>query len=373
MQERPLHILFAGGGTGGHLFPALAIAEEVKRIRPGTRISFAGTRDRIEARIVPPLGYGFTPIWISGFRRRLSVQNLLFPVKVAVALVQSVLLLRRARPHTVVGTGGYVCGPVVYMASMMKIPTVIQEQNSYPGVTTRMLASRATEVYLTFEETRKYLARHQGVTVSGNPTRGAVGKAGRAEGHAFFGTDPSKTTLLVFGGSLGAQSINEAMSALLPRLVDEGIQVVWQTGEGEYERVARRCANVDHRGTVQLHRFIDRMDLAYAAADLVVCRAGATTLAELTCAGVPSVLVPYPFAAADHQTANAQTMVTGGASVMIRDAELAARLPEVLQHLLHDPGHRRDMGARARTLGKPDAATTIARAVIHLAGTYERH
>lgn len=372
MDGPALHILFAGGGTGGHLFPALAIAEEVLRIRPGTSISFAGTRNRIEARVVPPLGYGFTPIWISGFRRRLSLQTLLFPVKVAVSLVQSALLLRRVRPHAVVGTGGYVCGPVVYMASLMRIPTVIQEQNSHPGVTTRMLAPRVTEVYLTFEESRRYFSRTDRVMVSGNPTRGTVGEAGREEGHACFGTDPAKPTLLVFGGSLGARSINDAMLKVLPGLLDGGVQVIWQTGDQEYERVARSAGGDRVRNVVRLHRFIDRMDLAYAAADVALCRAGATTLAELTRAGLPSVLVPYPHAAADHQTANARTMVAGGASVMIRDAELPEKLPDQLRQLLSDPVRRNAMRTCARTLAKPDAAAVIARSVIQLAETYEQ-
>jgi UDP-N-acetylglucosamine--N-acetylmuramyl-(pentapeptide) pyrophosphoryl-undecaprenol N-acetylglucosamine transferase len=368
---KPLHILFAGGGTGGHLFPALAVAEELQRIRPGTRISFAGTADRIESRVVPRLGYGFTPIWISGFRRRLSLQTVLFPVKLAVSLIQSAALLRRLRPQAVVGTGGYVCGPVVYTASVMGIPTVIQEQNSYPGVTTRLLASRAGRVYITFEETRKHLPRAREVVVSGNPTRGAVGEAGRKEGHAFFGTDPEKPTLLVFGGSLGARSINEAVTGMLPELGAAGVQVLWQTGEQEYERVMQERKGPETGPMVTVLRFIDRMDLAYAAADLVLCRAGATTLAELTRAGLPSVLVPYPHAAADHQTSNARAMVDGGASLMIRDGELREQLPAVLRGLLHDTERRREMGSRARALGRPEAANTIARGVIQLAEPYD--
>jgi UDP-N-acetylglucosamine--N-acetylmuramyl-(pentapeptide) pyrophosphoryl-undecaprenol N-acetylglucosamine transferase len=368
---RPLHILFAGGGTGGHLFPALAIAEELRRMRPDARISFAGTADHIEARIVPPLGYELFTIWISGFQRRLTLQTLLFPLKVVVSLVQSALLLRRARPQAVVGTGGYVCGPVVYIASAMGIPTVIQEQNSYPGVTTRMLAGRATRVYLTFRQTRDHLPQARDVVVSGNPTRGAVGAAGREEAHAFFGTNPAQQTLLVFGGSLGARSINEAVAGILPDLAAAGVQVIWQTGEQDYERVQQHVTAADIGGAVKVFRFIDRMDLAYAAADLALCRAGATTLAELTRSGLPSILVPYPYAAADHQTSNAQAMVTEGASLMIRDAELQGRLGLEIRRLLGDAAGRRAMGARARTLGRPEAAKTIAGGVIQLAEAYD--
>jgi len=367
---RPLHILFAGGGTGGHLFPALAIAEEVTCMRPGTRISFAGTADRIEARIVPPLGYAFFTIWISGFRRRLSLQTILVPLKIAVSLVQSAMLLRRTRPQAVVGTGGYVCGPVVYMASVMGIPTVIQEQNSYPGVTTRLLASRATRVYLTFEETRNLLPSTREVVVSGNPTRGTVGEAGRDEAHAFFGTDAGKRTLLVFGGSLGARSINDALAAALPALAAADVQVIWQTGEQDFERMRRYGTATRSVGTVHVLRFIDRMDLAYAAADLVLCRAGATTLAELTRAGLPSILVPYPHAAADHQTSNARAMVAAGASLMIPDAELSGRLGGELLRLLSDTGARKTMADGARSLSRPGAAKTIAAGVIELAEAF---
>jgi UDP-N-acetylglucosamine--N-acetylmuramyl-(pentapeptide) pyrophosphoryl-undecaprenol N-acetylglucosamine transferase len=370
VRAQPLHILFAGGGTGGHLFPALAIAEEVGRMRPGTRISFAGTADRIEARIIPPLGYAFFTIWISGFRRRLSLQTLLVPLKIVVSLVQSALLLRRSRPQAVVGTGGYVCGPVVYMASAMGIPTVIQEQNSYPGVTTRLLASRATRVYLTFEETRSMLPGARDVVVSGNPTRGTVGEADRVQAHTFFGTDPGKRTLLVFGGSLGARSINDAVAALLPGIAGAGVQVLWQTGEQDYERMHRMGTGAEGGGAVSVFRFIDRMDLAYAAADLVLCRAGATTLAELTRAGLPSILVPYPHAAADHQTANARAMVAAGASLMIRDTELHERLSGELHRLLADDGARQAMRAGALALSRPGAAKTIAGGVIQLAEAY---
>ncbi len=366
-MDRPLHILFAGGGTGGHLFPALAIAEAVQTLRPGTRISFAGTADRIEARIVPPLGYGFTTIWISGFRRRLSPETALFPLKLVVSLLQSVLLVRRLRPHAVVGTGGYVCGPLVSVAAALGVPTVVQEQNSVPGATTRLLARRVRRVYITFEETRGRLPGAREVVLSGNPTREEMGSAGRSEAHAAFGTDPAKTTLLVFGGSLGARSINEALLGLASALTAGGVQVLWQTGEADFDRIQREAGNLPG---VVLRRFIDRMDLAYAAADLALCRAGATTLAELTRAGVASILVPYPFAAADHQTANARTMVAGGASVMVADRELSARLPALLQDLLGDPLQRAMMSARARALGYPEAAATIARGVIELAEAY---
>lgn len=367
MPDRPLNILFAGGGTGGHLFPGIAIADEIRKIQPDAVITFVGTRNKIEARVVPQRGYKFVEITISGFRRRLTVSNVVFPVKVVIALFQSFSLIRKLKPQVVVGTGGYVCGPVVYAASLLGIPTLIQEQNSYPGVTTRLLASRATQVHLTFESSKRYLRRLDNVRVTGNPTRATLGTIRRFEGAGFFQLDPQKSTLLVFGGSLGARSINDAVLQALPAFAAAGTQVVWQTGEEDNERVRSALGEHGKAEWLKTHRFIERMEFAYAACDLVVCRAGATTVAEIVRAGVPSVLVPYPHAAADHQTENARVMVEEGASVMIADKELRAQLEQTVSALLKAPEKLKQMAAKASALSKPKAAAMLARAVIDLA------
>lgn len=367
MRDRPLNILFAGGGTGGHLFPAIAIADEIRKIQPDAVITFAGTRDKIEARVVPQRGYKFAVITISGFRRKLTPGNVLFPFKVMIALAQSFSLIRRLKPHVVVGTGGYVCGPVVYVASLLGIPTLIQEQNSYPGVTTRLLASRATQVHLTFESSKRYLRRTDNVSVTGNPTRATLGTITRFEGAGFFQLDPQKRTLLVFGGSLGARSINDAVLQMLPRLAAAGIQLIWQTGEGDDERIRSLLKEYSGAGWLRVLKFIERMEFAYAACDLALCRAGATTIAEMARAGVPSVLVPYPYAAADHQTGNARAMAESGASVMIRDGELTTRLQSTVMELLQKPDILKQMAEKAAAFSKPKAAAMLARAVIDLA------
>jgi len=335
---------------------------------PRAGITFIGTRNRIEARLVPGHQFGFEAIWISGLRRRWTIENVLFPVKVLVSIIQSLLLLRRLRPGVVVGTGGYVCGPPLFAASLLGIPTLIQEQNSYPGITTRLLAKRADEVHLTFDGSRKYLTRSDNVHVSGNPTRENVGKIGRAEGATAFGLIPDRRTLLVFGGSLGASSINAAVTHMLPWLRAEQVQLLWQVGETDFDGLRARIAP-ETGDRIRMYRFIDRMEDAYAACDLAVCRAGATTVAELARAGVPSVLVPYPHAAADHQTENARAMVEKGAAVMVRDADLQGTLQETVQQLLCDPGRLREMRAGALRSGNPDAAAVLARAVLHLADT----
>lgn len=368
MQQKP-RIVFAGGGTGGHLFPAIAIADEIRKTTPDAEITFIGTRHKIEARVVPQHGFKFEAIWVGGFRRKLTPDNILFPVKLVVAIVQSFFLMKRIRPHVVVGTGGYVCGPPVFVASMLGIPTLIQEQNSFPGVTTRVLASRVNQVHLSFESSRSYLKRSDNVRFSGNPTRGTIGSVSRADGAAFFSLDQSKTTLLVFGGSLGASSINSAVLKILPHLVSKGIQVVWQTGEMVYPGMETEADRLFGTlgSAVKVQKFIENMEYAYAACDLAICRAGATTVAELTRAGVASILIPYPHAAADHQTENAKAMVQAGAAVMIRDAEMNTKLPDTIGALISDPERLRVMRAKALSLGNPGATPTLARAVLDLA------
>jgi UDP-N-acetylglucosamine--N-acetylmuramyl-(pentapeptide) pyrophosphoryl-undecaprenol N-acetylglucosamine transferase len=355
--------VFAGGGTGGHLYPGLAIADEIRRREPAAAILFVGTAGKIEARVVPAQGYPFAPIWISGFRRRLSPETFLFPLKLVVALGQSFFLLLRYRPDAVVGTGGYVSGPVVAAAQMLGMPTLLQEQNSVPGVTTRLLARHATEIHLAFDAARSYLTRSDNIRVSGNPTRNAVGSLTRKDGAALLEIDPGIPTLLVFGGSQGASSINTAMIPIARRL--PGVQILWQTGADDFSRVREALG-----GTVKAIRlapYIDRMDAAYAACDLAVCRSGAATLFELARAGVPSILVPYPHAAADHQTRNAETVAAGGGAVLIPDGETGARLEETVRTLLADGPRREAMAGAVRRFGNPDATRVLADAVMRVA------
>jgi UDP-N-acetylglucosamine--N-acetylmuramyl-(pentapeptide) pyrophosphoryl-undecaprenol N-acetylglucosamine transferase len=361
-------IIFAGGGTGGHLFPGIAIAEEIRRQRPNAEILFIGTARKIEARLVPQRGFSFRTIWVSGFRRKVTVDNVLFPVKVIVSLIQSFSLMWKIRPDVVVGTGGYVCGPPLFAAQMLGTPTLIQEQNSFPGVTTRLLAARATEVHLSFAGSEKYLRRKDNLKVSGNPTRERVGTISREEGAARFGISPDATTILVFGGSLGATSINRAMRGIAGQLATSGIQILWQTGEADFVQVRGEMEKIGNGSPrIIVRAFIDEMEYAYAASDLCVCRAGATTIAELTKAKAASILVPYPFAAADHQTENARAMVAAGAAVMIADRDLETSLAGEIDNLLSHPERLREMRRKAAGVGNPDATTVLADAVLALA------
>lgn len=363
MGKGASHILVAGGGTGGHLFPALAIADEIKNLQPDAAFLFLGTRGKIEARVVPQRGYAFRTIWISGFHRGLTIDNLLFPLKVLVSLVQSFFVIRQFRPDVVIGTGGYVCGPVLSVASMLKIPTVIHESNSYPGVTTRMLAMRATKIFIAFDDARRWLKRTDHVTLVGTPTREILGAVSRSASRDFFRIDPNKKTLLVFGGSLGAASINNAVLETVDDLLNGGIQLIWQTGQTDFERVR---AAIGYKSIGWLGAFIDRMEYAFGAADLVVCRAGATTLAELTRLGKPAIVIPFPHAAGDHQTHNARSLAEAGAAVMIADSNARQKLKAVALGLLGDPERLEKMGRASARLGKPEAGRTIAATILEM-------
>ncbi len=356
--------MFAGGGTGGHLFPALAIADEVRNRNPQSTIVFVGTKDRIEARIVPQKGYKLHTIWTAGVQRKLSLRNFLVPLKAVVSLVQSFLVIKKVKPGVVVGTGGYVCGPVLLAAWLGGIPTVIHESNSLPGITTKLLAGRATRVFLGFKDALQHLKRKDNVEVVGTPTRTGLDEARRADGLSTFGLEPDKTTLLVFGGSLGASSLNRVVLSMMVELERSGTQIIWQTGSMHYEQIRQQIGS-RHIGWVG--PFIDRMEMAYAAADVVLCRAGASTIAELTRVGKPAVLVPYPFAAEDHQTQNAQSLVRAGAAEMIRDADVSTKLQAILMNILNNKAIRESMAAAGKRLNSPDAAKIIADYVLRLA------
>lgn len=364
VDTKPLSILFAAGGTGGHLYPAIAIAEEIKKLRPGTTIAFVGTKNKIEARVVPEKGFAFSTIWISGFHRRLTLDNLLFPVKVVVSLFQSFFLIRRLKPGVVVGTGGYVCGPVLYVASLSGVPTVVHESNSYPGITTRLVASKITKLFLTFDITRKWLPKIDAAKIElvGNPTRDALGTVTRKVGKEYFKLDSENKTLLVFGGSLGAASLNGVMEKIIPILKNTGVQVIWQTGNMDFDRYRKLACE-----SVWVGKFIDKIEYAYAAADVVMCRSGATTLAELTRLGKPAILVPYPHAAANHQELNARAMVEAGAAVMVKDSELENLTLPTIEEMFSHPAFLDAMGEKSLALGKPNAGREIAKTILKMA------
>ncbi len=322
--------LFAGGGTGGHLFPAVAVAEQIREMKPEADILFIGTKDRIEGRVVPKLGFKFKSIWIKGFSRKINFENLLFPLKLFVSMIQSLLINISFKPKVAIGSGGYVAGPAIWAASVMGAKIILIEQNSYPGVTTRLLERYASEVHLSFQESKKYLRREKIHHLTGNPVRKNLGRMEKTEALRKFGLSGEKKTLLVLGGSLGAKSINEAMSESIKILEENNIQVIWQTGKNYFEQY-----KLMNSGKVKVYDFIEDMNSAYSACDLLLARAGATTIAELTNLGIPAILVPSPNVAENHQYYNAKSLADNQAAILIEDKDLKKDLAKNVLDILN--------------------------------------
>ncbi len=331
---RTARLVFAGGGTGGHLFPAIAIADRITELLAGQNpptIVFVGTRRGIEYRMRETLAYPLELINIRGIARSFTFKNLLVPFLMVGALLKARSVLETVKPDVVIGTGGYVSWPILKMASWRKIPAVLQEQNSYPGVTTRRLAGGARRIYLGYEEARAFLPSTAHTIVTGNPVRRSVIGGDRREARQTFGLDPDKRTILVLGGSQGARSINRAvLKSLQCDALPEGYQLLWQTGKRDYKEVVA-AAGKKARGH-SLFPFENRMHLVYAAADAAIARAGAVSLAELQACAVPALLVPYPYAAGDHQRKNARAAVERGFARLVNqeDIEKVDLLEEVV-------------------------------------------
>lgn len=355
-----VRILLAGGGTGGHVFPAIALADEIRRCAPETEVLFVGTARGLERKVVPQAGYPLRMISVIGLRRQISWEWFRFSFALMNGLREARRLFRAFRPHLVIGTGGYVSGPVGFIAWWFDVPLVIQEQNSIPGITTRLLALIADQVHLTFPESARAFLRKHPLQVSGNPTRADIGSIDRTEAHRRLGLTQDRRTLFVTGGSQGAHSINVALSEALDSLTASGIQVFWQTGERDREWASQVASR--YGGSVRAQGFVD-MPTALGVADLVLCRASATTLAEITRCGLPAILVPYPYATAHHQERNARSLVEAGAAELILDRELTGeRLAEKVSALLRDAERLARMRRASRSLGRPLAARRIVEA-----------
>ena len=367
METRPPHILMAGGGTGGHVYPAIAIADAITALRPEARVIFAGTEDRLEARAVPAAGYALHPITAQGVQRAVTAKNLMTPVRMLKGVLQSWRLVGALGVDVAVGTGGYVAGPVLLAAWLRGRPLIIQEQNAYAGVTNRLLAHLAERIHLAFPEAKEWVPEDRAV-VSGNPTRRSLREADPTEARSALRLPDDARVLLVMGGSLGSAALNEAVEANLEALLaDDDVYVVWQTGTRYHDAIADR---VDDHPQLRLVEYIDRMDRVYAAADLVVCRAGALTCSELMVTSTPAVLVPSPNVVADHQTKNARSMEGMGAARLLPEKDLQARFVDLVHDLLNDADARAEMAAAAGEMARPEAAEVIARDVLTLADQY---
>ncbi len=352
-----IKVVFTGGKTGGHVFPAIAMATEFRKRYPKSRIVFVGTKSGMETKVVPRYGFELLCIPARGLARKSYLANLMLGYHLLAGLWRSWKILNLEKPHLVVGTGGYVSFPVVMLAALMKVPTMIQEQNSYPGISTRFLARFAERVCLSYPDSTGYFPVGSKFKVIGNPVRPDATEGNRIEALRAFGLDQDKKTIFVFGGSQGAHAINRVLLECLNSLKPEW-QILWQTGERDLAEVLRKTTGCPIKCAV--YPFIHDMKSAYAAADLVVARAGALTLAEITACGKPSILIPYPFAAADHQKHNARTLQKAGAASVILERDLTReRLSSEILSLLSDERTLGRMAEASRRLGKPDAASRL--------------
>lgn len=359
IPSTPFRFLFAGGGTGGHLFPAVAVADEIKRMKPESEILFVGSKSKIEGRVIPQLGYKFKSIWIKGFARKFNLENLLFPIKLFVSVLQSLFISLKFKPIVAIGSGGYVAGPAIWAASVMGAKIILMESNSYPGVTTRLLERYADEIHIAFEDSKKYLRQPQKIKLSGNPVRSELRKTDRLTALKYFGLDEDKFTILILGGSLGALSINESVAGCVEELQKNNLQLIWQTGKNYYENYKKF-----NFASVKILDFIDDMNKAYSACDLLVARAGATTIAELSVLGIPSILIPSPFVAENHQYYNAKSLADSNAAILIKDSEIKEKLKNIILDLVQDKKLLVSLGENAKRISKPNAAIEIAKSAI---------
>ncbi len=364
-MSKPIKILITGGGTGGHIFPAIAIADAIRRLRPDAEFLFVGAIGKMEMERVPQAGYTIEGLNVAGFQRKFSLRNLVFPYKLFTSLWKARQIVRRFQPDAVIGTGGYASGPVMKAAQRAGIPTLIQEQNSYAGMTNKLLARRATKVCVAYDHMEAFFPAAN-IVFTGNPVRQDIvqlqGK--RAEAMRYYGLETDRKTIVVIGGSLGARTLNKAMKNGYELLKKGEVQVLWQCGK-YYEAIYQDCETAQ-LPNVQMRAFIDRMDLLYAAADVIVSRAGALSISELCLVGKPAVLVPSPNVAEDHQTKNALSLVQKNAARLVRDADAVEKmLPEALL-ILNNEALAFSLSESIRQLGRPNAADAIAREALKM-------
>tara|TARA_B110000483_G_scaffold38448_1_gene47403 strand:+ start:2698 stop:3792 length:1095 start_codon:yes stop_codon:yes gene_type:complete len=312
-------VILSGGGTGGHIYPAIAIANELKLRFPKTEFLFIGANDKMEMQKVPQAGYSIIGLWISGFQRRLTFKNLLFPFKLIFSLLKSIQIVVAFNPDVVIGTGGFASGPVLQVASMKGVPTLIQEQNSFPGITNKLLSKRVNKICVAYQGLDRFFPNNK-IILSGNPVRQDLLNLEQKteDAYSFFNLETDKKTLLVLGGSLGARRINQLIESKLDYFKSLGVQIVWQCGKLYSEDYSK----YNSRDLVQVHTFINKMDFAYAAADLVISRAGASSVSELCVVGKPVIFIPSPNVSEDHQTKNANAITKNKAAILIAEKEL---------------------------------------------------
>lgn len=366
--NQPYRLIISGGGTGGHIFPAVAIANAFRERHPDAEILFVGAQGRMEMTRVPEAGYKIIGLWISGIQRSLKFSNLMFPVKLVASYWKAMRIIKRFNPHAVIGTGGYASGPIMLSATRMGIPSLIQEQNSFAGLANKQVARKVSKVCVAYEGMDKYFPKEK-IVLTGNPVRKdiLVIAEKRAKALSHFGFDGNKKTLLIVGGSLGAKTINESILTGIEKLIDAQVQVIWQTGKVYYQEYKAHLAKHDLKG-IRVVDFLREMDLAYAAADAVISRSGALAVSELCIAKKPCVLVPSPNVAEDHQTKNAMALVNRQAAHLVSDKDARSTLVDEAIRLLFDESRCARLRENIALLAKPDATNQIVDEIEKLIG-----
>lgn len=365
---KQLKVILSGGGTGGHIFPAVSIANEIKKLVPEAEILFVGALGKMEMEKVPAAGYKIIGVPIAGLQRRFTLANFKLPFLILKSLLKTHKIIRNFKPDVVVGTGGYASGPLLKAANAKGIPSLLQEQNSYAGITNKLLAGKAAKICVAYEGMERFFPKEK-ILLTGNPVRQDLKDLAtkREEAQSVFKLNKSKKTILVIGGSLGAKTINEAIGNGLKGIVDNNIQLIWQTGKGYYQTASQQAIPFSD-DNIFVFDFISRMDLAYSVADIVISRAGASSVSELCNLGMPCILVPSPNVAEDHQTKNAMALVNKDAALLVKDNEAATNLVKSAINLIEDSNRKQTLSTNIKTMAFLNSANVIAKEVLKLAG-----
>jgi UDP-N-acetylglucosamine--N-acetylmuramyl-(pentapeptide) pyrophosphoryl-undecaprenol N-acetylglucosamine transferase len=354
-MKQSINIIISGGGTGGHIYPAIAIANEIKLRYPEAKFLFVGAKDKMEMEKIPQAGYEIKGLWISGIQRKLTLKNLSFPFKLISSLIKAGGIIRRFKPDIAIGTGGFASGPTLMVASRKGIPTLIQEQNSYPGITNKLLGKKAASICVAYDNLERFFPIDK-IVKTGNPVRQDLLSIHNKteEAREVFLLDKNKKTILILGGSLGARRINQLIEEQLTFFKEQEVQLIWQCGKlyiEEYQKYSQQ-------ENVQVHQFLNRMDLAYAAADVIVSRAGASSVSELCIVGKPTIFIPSPNVAEDHQTKNAKSIADKHGAILLKESELDT-FSIVFETLLKDKGKQQNLSENIKELALPSATSDI--------------
>ncbi|GET46687.1 undecaprenyldiphospho-muramoylpentapeptide beta-N-acetylglucosaminyltransferase [Capnocytophaga felis] len=359
---KPHKFIISGGGTGGHIYPAIAIANEIKRRLPEAEILFVGAKDRMEMQKVPQAGFPIEGLWISGLQRKLTFDNLMFPFKLISSLWKARSIIKKFCPDVVIGTGGYASAPTLKAAEWLGIATVIQEQNSYAGVTNKWVCQKAEKICVAYDDMEKFFPKDK-IVKTGNPVRADLLNISekRKEAQLFFSLNPNKKTLLVLGGSLGARRVNQLIESHLSLFEKLNVQVLWQCGKLYFEEYKKYDSE-----NIKVLQFIDRMDFAYATADVIISRAGASSVSELCIVGKPVIFIPSPNVAEDHQTKNAQAVAKKQGCILIRESELDSEFEKIFSQLISDEVWQKNLSENIKKLAQPNATKDIVDIIFEL-------